>query len=385
MGKEKEGKASANFEKEPVFRPRQIRRINCSQAQQLFYDIGESNLNESDLEALHAHEMSCPFCRSEFESWRPLRAAFQSARARITPPPGFAAGVLARISEIPQEVPAKKGIILWDKIFVSGWKKGIAVAAVILTFFIGNTLYPNNLFNIAKINWGKESSQLAQGKTNSNKNSAVVLGDRAEGQLSEKPEEKSLETKQPKEKISTRTDKIADITETTAKPQTQAGKTGGQSTVSNAAATETRVFLNKSRTITSTLIKIDVSDLGQARNKAMEIARSSQVALSSEITAQNNGQTNIIMRFVVDTSKASGFIGSLGTLGSVTRQDTTSQDITSSFSKKLAEYQALKAQEATVPESEKAQLNSQINLLEQQLESWDTESQKQVVVLWLEE
>jgi gas vesicle protein len=148
---------------------------------------------------------------------------------------------------------------------------------------------------------------------------------------------------------------------------------------------EPMVFLNKERTITSTLLRLKVGDLAAAQSKAQAVGQ--EIGAQSKVFAvQSSGEgQRAIIRFVVPRAKASDFIAQLASSGSVLERQDENQNITQRFTETLEQYRALVAQlNESQNQQQKTQLNEQIKSLEQQLLAWDEEADDQIIMLSLE-
>lgn len=343
--------------------------LDCAQAQALFYDLGEAKLSAGEAVALRAHEAACSACRHEFKSWRSLRAVLQDPGLSVTPPAQFTAGVMARITASEPETGRERpGIFsnLKNKV----WPRAIAAAAIILALLTGTVATQPQLLPGSLIAHNPGSQQ--PGQTNNGPLTTDKTGDNQVTPSDKEPDQID-QTPETPEEVTPEQPTTTPSVSTAEKPAT--GNTGN---------TE-RVFLDKERVITSSLLKVSVDNLAQARRTALEMAKSEQAALTSELTTQNNGQKDLILRLTVPRERTKVLHDRLAGLGTVVMEDTTSQDITAGFSRTLAEYQAQKAQQAAAPEGERERFNSQIENLEQQLHNWDTESEKHVFILLLEQ
>ncbi|MGB9805107.1 hypothetical protein, partial [Desulfofundulus sp.] len=150
-------------------------------------------------------------------------------------------------------------------------------------------------------------------------------------------------------------------------------------------ATEPRVFLNQTRIIKSTLLKVQVADL-QAAEKVL-IAAAGGNSYQSLGRQRVDGHTVEILHFVLPVEQAGPFINAAFRLGSLIEPPQQhSEDITEKFASALDSYQALIARRSQATDSaEVYALDQQIRLLEQQLADWDREAGRQVVVVWLQE
>ncbi|WP_165859216.1 anti-sigma factor family protein [Desulfofundulus salinus] len=161
----------------------------------------------------------------------------------------------------------------------------------------------------------------------------------------------------------------------------------GQSVSSKAGsgvAIEPRVFLNQTRTIESTLLKVQVADLQAAKKTLLAAAGGS--SYQSFGRQRVDGHTVEILRFVVPVERATSFTATASGLGRVMDRQQQSQDISQQFASTLDRYQALIAKRnQTTDGAEADALDQQIKSLEQQLAAWDQEAGQQVVVVWLQE
>ncbi|MDH7576596.1 MAG: hypothetical protein QHH75_01995 [Bacillota bacterium] len=363
--------------------------IKCSEARELFYNTGEEKLDPETAHILYVHETSCPDCHEAFTAWREIRSALR--KAKVSPPPAFAAGVIARITQSGLEGPAQgeesgagaarrkaKGF-RWNW---PNWSKGVAAAAVILALLTGSASFAGKYWP------GKAGSYIAEreGKQGGEREREIkkLPGQRENETGVVVPVEPGTEGPTPDLNPPGSTPEEEEQPELSG--QTPPVKEPDKpAVVATNKPPDVRTFLSKPRTIKTTMLKVAVADLERARSGSLEIARSTGAKASPEVSAQNNGRKNIIIRFTLAPEKSGEFLDRLASLGEVILKDTTNQDVTASFTRTLEEYQTLKAQRAAAPESERPRLDGQINFLEQQLQSWDEEAEKQVVILWLEQ
>ena len=135
--------------------------------------------------------------------------------------------------------------------------------------------------------------------------------------------------------------------------------------------------------ITTTTLKVAVSNLAQARSAALGIASNCGAVLTSEQSAQDGNSNLLFLHFTVDPGTASAFLDRLSSLGSMVSEDKTNQDVTGDYNHTLDAYNALLAQQAAADDSDQGQYTSQISFLKNELQNWSDASGKQVVMLWL--
>jgi len=351
--------------------------LSCSWALEHFYDLADCELNSEDRRQLSHHEQSCPVCGPEFREWRRLQGALQSGGKNAAA--DFKSGVLARIKETRQE-PASRRSVIWDTVRQHGWARGLAAAAVILIMLSGVANLPAGEGLIAHltgqayiaINPQPAPSRLP---TTTPATKPVTTGPGAGGAGSK------IRTNPPETASANGTPPTQP-----AQPQTQTKTGGGVTLVAKGPSVQPPggfTVSNKPMVITTTTLKLAVSDLAQTRSAALNIAANYGASETSEQPAQD-GQSNLLfLHFTVEPSTASAFLDHLSSLGSVVNQDKTNNDVAGNYNSALNAYNDLLAQQAAADASEKNQYTSQINFLENELQNWSDASGKQVVMLWL--
>ncbi len=345
--------------------PRQLEQTTagrgCKRERELFYAGAAGQLSPADERSLTLHEASCPGCAAEFSEWRRLRSALQNSR--VAPGPGFTAAVMARVKEV-QAAPERTAA--WSFFWHQGWVRFAAAAAIMLALLGGALKLPATNSLIAQLHQ-KPGETIALVPPAPNGPSQPGAGSSNTGG--------QTATVSPG-KTSSRTGGAASVNQTTAtSPPVQTPPT-----ISKPPGSE---LLNRSRVITVVTIKVNVSDLGQARNSALEIADSLGAILSSEQSAQNDGHSNLFLRFTVDPGMGGQLQDQLSALGNVVQNDKESQDVTAQYTSSLNALESLQAQQAAAPESDQQQYANQIEALQLQLQIWNNDTGKQVVVLWL--
>jgi hypothetical protein len=349
--------------------------LSCSWALEHFYDLADCELNSEDRRKLSHHEESCQVCGPEFREWRRLQGALQSGGKNAAA--DFKSGVLARIKETRQE-PASRRSVIWDTVRQHGWAKGLAAAAVILIMLSGVANLPAGASLIAHLTGQAYIAFNPQPATSPPQTTTQpgTTGPGAGGAVSP-----------------TRAN-APGTTSANGAPQTQPVQPQTQPTTDGSSVTQVAkgpsvqrpggfTVSNKPMVITTTTLKLAVSDLAQARSAALNIAANYGASETSEQPAQD-GQSNLLfLHFTVEPSTASAFLSSLSSLGSVVHEDKTNNDVTGNYNSTLNAYNDLLAQQAAADDSEKNQYTSQINFLENELQNWSDASGKQVVMLWL--
>ncbi len=350
--------------------------ISCSRAREHFYDFAGCALNSEDRHNLSHHEDSCPVCGPEFKEWRRLRSALQSNGENAAA--DFKAGVMRHIRETRQE-PATRRSGVWDVFRQHGWARGLAGAAVILIMLSGAAKLPAGESLIAHLTrqvYVAFNIQPATSPTPPVAPAAGQPGTTGSGSVIH-PTTTNIPVTSTSNKGIPKTQPV--------QPQAQP-KTDGNNRTQVAVKVPVSpgggfTVSDKPLVITTTTLKLAVSDLPQARSAALNIAANYGASKTSEQSAQD-GQSNLLfIHFTVDPSTASLFLDHLSSLGSVVSEEKTSDDVTGNYNSTLEAYNDLLDQQSAMDNSD--QYTSQISALESELQNWSDASGKQVVMLWL--
>ena len=354
--------------------------ISCSRAREYFYGFDGRQLSSEDSHNLSHHEQSCPACSSEFQEWRRVQSALQNSG--ITPAPDFQAGVMARIRETGQE-PATGRSVVWGMIRQHGWARGLAAAAVVIVMLTGAAKLPAGEGLIAHLTRQVYIAFNPQPNTSPIRPVAPGAGQQpvATG---------SGNTISPAKTNTPATSASAGGAPETqpAQSQTPSKTAGGGNVTQVAKAPGVQpkggfAVANKSLVISTTILKVSVADLAQARNAALDIANSCGAGLTSEQSAQDGNSNLLFIHFTVDPGTAGAFLDRLSSLGSMVSENTANNDVTGDYNRALEAYNDLLAQQAAADNNDQGQYTSQINFLKNELQNWSDASGKQVVMLWL--
>lgn len=340
--------------------------MECREVRELYSPWLDGELSSSEAQAMREHLDECAACRAELALWEKLSLSLKDIKEEVPAPQGFSAGVMARIQEL--ETPVVKRRRWWPDLTWKQWVAGVAAAAL-LALGSATAKLP------VKLPIWNGPVQVAEHKTPSDQvdkgaavHSPVIKPDNSSG-----------------DRVATSPD------DTQPTPSTQPDTAiKPNSTVSprvfSQPDNETRVFLNKERRISSTLLKVQVGDVEQARTKALAIANN--IGTSTQQVAQQSvgDKQCAILRLVMTPDKADGCLNTLAGLGTVLDTQKETRDITQQFATTLEQYRELSARRASTRDTEqKAQLDREIKDLENLLTTWDEEAQQYIVVLWLEE
>ena len=314
---------------------------------QLISPYLDGELSPAETEAIRAHLSVCAVCGQEYATMLKISDTCRSMGDLIIPaPPGFSAAVLQRIHN-EKKVANPSQYTNWLN---HRWRKtAAAVAASIMLVWGAVSMYPAPLVQIAE------------------KLPAVYAPD----------------NNLPAPNNSVNNDVTA--------PTTTVAPSAGQNTnptISSAPATNSThtapVFLNKERYIITTLLQVKVADSATALEQALSLADKAQAQSLNLGQQVNENGTYTVLKITVAKAAASELINQLGSLGTVSGQETQKNDITTHYAETLSQYQALVTQRATLQDtSQKAALDQRIDTLAQELQNWEQQAEQETIVLWL--
>lgn len=335
--------------------------MNCNEARELFspWLDGEMTKQEQDLFQLHLQQ--CTSCRLEFEQWENIALALRElGRTELAAPIDFSSTVMQLINQ-EQAIESRPVYGNWSKTVKSG------IAAAVLLLF---TILAMNSAPLLRV-------------TNKSEPAKEVKTHYAEPQVAK---QNTGEAGRPVVNKPTVAEKVPTLSKEAAKPDLEAPDKQIAAADNNNVPETKPVFLNKERSLTTTMLKLKVADPSAIQTQSTDIGRNA--GARAELLGQQTqiGQRFVIIKFTVASEKADTLLSQLSSLGNRTSIQEEKQEITTQFNSTLEQYRNLAAQRAKVQDKEQAaQLDRQINSLHEQLNSLDKEAQEETIVLWLEE
>lgn len=158
----------------------------------------------------------------------------------------------------------------------------------------------------------------------------------------------------------------------------------GKTSVEGVQSSGATALLSSGKVITSTMLKADVADLAEARIKAVAFAAGSWA--STQVYPEQNGdQKIVVLRLTVASDLAPGLIEQLTGLGTLTDRQDESRDITALYNETRVLCSDLESRRSMTSDAGELQaLDQKISSYKQQLDAWEAEAGKRVIMLWLE-
>lgn len=358
--------------------------MKCRMVKNLFSPWLDGELNPVEAGEFQRHIAGCASCRAELSEWQEISGIMRCMAEAVAAPEGFAGSVRARLSDVrPQRFPALS----------AGWRKGLVAAAAALVVvasaslgLAGRLLPLQHVPSPAIVGQNHPgvltgSDSVPDASVTEEGTVSPAGGEEPGGTVSDGGAGSgTLET----------TETAPGTGETAARSSAGQQATGERKppqqvkvAIAPGSPVEPKAFLDKERIITSTLLKVAVSDLPAATEEALALADRTGTEYQA-LAVQNSGDRQIkIIRFTAP--KDSGLLAQLTGLGTVIDKQSEVQDVTASFTATLEKYRELLAQQGSTGDSrQQAELRARAALLEQQLSAWDQEAEKQVITLWLE-
>jgi len=366
--------------------------MNCQEIRDQFSPWLDGQFNSQEIDTIEVHLNGCKQCQEEFLQWQRISGALKSLGKEtdsLLAPAGFEALVMQQVSQL-----AKRRSWINRNL-----RKLVASAAALALLTYGSLDLVPQFFN------GNPSTTIAEHGITGTK----LPGDNAGLQPTLDPTDNPVNNgvNNNNEPNSIVTDPSNPVGETNSDPlpgdpnsattnnsdpsinptgsERLLSQPGSSFSVAQANPTEPMGFLNKDRTITSTLIRLKVADLLASQTKAQNAGKNLGAEYKVFDVQSGGGGQRTIIRFTIPRTKTNTFIETLADFGSVIERQDENEAITARFAETLEQYRALVAQlnESSSPKQQE-QLRSQIKTLEQQLMTWDEEADEQIIMLSLE-
>lgn len=333
----------------------------CGEIMELFSPMLDGELAGADSARLGEHLLVCDSCRQEFELWQRISETLREEKTAEEPAPDFCAGVMNRIN---REAGLGRGLL-------SRWRMPAVAAAAAAMLFAGSwgitvALKPDNQEIIAV----EPGQQTGEGTTNSRPNSAGPGN--------------AVQPENPGE--------AATPGGTTEKPDDGQPKNDGSGVKPPASTTMTArperqyALLSSSQgDILSTILKLSVTNTGDAKNSALAMAGNAGGSAQVLDTQKKGAGEVMIMRITVNRDSGRSLVSRLSGLGGVIDRVDERKSISDEYNRavnRLGEIQARTASGVTADEEK--QLKAEASTLERQIQSWQKESGTYVIILWLE-
>jgi anti-sigma factor RsiW len=332
--------------------------MDCRKIEQLLSPFLDGELAPGEAGAVRSHLSACADCQQEYEGLLQLSVAFtHMIKALIPAPSGFKDSVLGLINEEKVVTPLKTSH--W---YNKNWKQLVAGAAAAVLL----------IFGVVSMNAGP----------------MVQLADKTPIVESQPGASNPGVVTPTSNSIPTQSGAVPSVQSDGITPAVKEDGASSLVAVADPAANSLRsdpVFLNKERSIITTMLKVKVVDSSSALEQALKIAGDMQAQTQNLGQQVNENGSYTALKITVAKSAANSLISELSSLGTVSSQEVDKTDISTQYSETLSQYQILVTQRATLEDvSQKAQLDQRIEALQNELQDWEQKAEQETIVLWLE-
>lgn len=337
--------------------------MDCQRYKEWFFPYLDGELNEHSCRLFLEHVRQCGSCQEELEAWQALSGYVQVLQAgTLSAPPHFAAGVMAQI-KADQTNHRQEKFKHWQKVAL-----GTAAAALLA---LGTYLFPSST-QLAEKDPVDFTSQPANVYTVPDTSGIDrvedMIIDNSDTVAATQPEQNSPVQKPGA--TAPGNEAVTPPVEQNPAPSTDPDKYPA-------------VLTNTNHQLVSTMLLIDTNDIDEAEKKAGYLAANANASFQP-LGRQEDGNTGkSSYKISVPYEKADQLIAQLNALGTVVSRQTDRQD--NDYDHKWQQLLDLQNQAAAAEDAAKRkQLDEQINKLNQQLLDWNTQCEKQTIVLWLQ-
>lgn len=338
--------------------------MDCRQAASLISPRLDAALSAVDNAALEDHLAACPACRYEYELQVKISGALRSFGLEEVEAPPDMCGIL--MEKLRSE---RQGVL---RRLPAAWRRAVAAAAAVLLLAGGSAgvtaglklaghdagmiVYAPPAGQQVDVHGNSEGTDVVPPKIIEDDNSPADVGNvnPGGGESSGQPVPGVPNAEPPK--------------------------------ANNQALPEGPTALLSVMRVNHTKLEVSVDNMESARAKVLEMALTAGDGSSVQtFPGKADGKQVLVMRLVVEPEGATRLISDLSGLGTVVdRQDETS-DPTSPYQDTKAQYLDLQLQiQAAGDATVRQQLEYRAAGLKQQLETWESEAGKHIIMLWLE-
>lgn len=355
--------------------------MNCRDIQQLITLHLDGALGGEQETALREHLAVCPSCARELALQERLSRALRDlSSAEVEAPPELCGLVMGKLRE------DRRKAIHW---LPPAWRKSIAAAAAFLIIAGGSVGLGAGL----KLTGNGWTVGRATTSTGTVQNPGGIVTEQAPpdngGSHRIEPAQESAPVAGQGGESSSGAQGGNPGPAATGNVREGASNTGAGAKatgpgVSVASGQDNLVLLSSSMKVSSTLLKISVTDLTEAKIRATALAAGAGAA-ALVFPEQNDGRRIQVMRLTAASDQAAGLTAGLTGLGTVIDRQDESRDLTHLYNETLIQYRDLQSRIKASHEAEERQrLEVQAATCKQQLDAWEAEAGKKVIILWLE-
>lgn len=338
-----------------------MRAMGCREIELLIALRTDGAITKNETAELEKHLVSCDVCSRELALQERLSSALQElGREELEAPPEFHGLVMAKLRSEHRKA------YTW---LPDAWRKTIAAAAAVLLLAGGSAgvtaglklagggkVIATNPVQTTEVDPGGNVAATSGDNTQQGNAGGATSG--TNGETADGNGEGSF-TSSPEKAVNNSTPPVNTTTSQTA-------------------------LLSSGLKITSTIFKVEVDNLTEARAKAVALA-SGVGAVTQVFPEQYGGKSIAVIRIAVPSDSAAALIAGLSAIGMPYDRLDESRDITSLYNETMVQYLDLQTRITSSQNAgEKQQMEEQSASYKLQLDAWNAEAGKQIITLWLE-
>jgi hypothetical protein len=367
--------------------------MECREALFLIALYPDGELAETDAAALKRHAAGCAECARALALQKRVSGALRElGREEVPAPPGLAAAVTEKLRD-----GHKKPLLAR---LPASWRTAAAAAAAAL-LIAGSSLGIHTGLQLAGDGGKTVGYQTPPAGVENPDGGIAGPGETPEGGL-QTPEGSGTAGEPPGADTSgnapagtgdagseTQAGPAAETGSGNEAAQADSGDTNPATGINPAgngssAPEETRAFVSSKIAVNSTLLKVTAAEPEKAKDQAVSLAAAAG-AQTEVFPEQSAGKKVVVVRITAPAGGASGLLAQLGRLGAVFDRQDESRDVTTLYHETMVQYRELQSRlENTADGAERRQLEQQAAAYRQQLDAWEAEAGKHVIMLWLE-
>lgn len=355
--------------------------MKCLEARQLISLYLDESVSPTDAVAFEGHVAACETCSRELAFQKRIAAAIRAiGLEEVHAPPELCGLVMTRL-RTEQRADQRKA--------PAAWRRAMAAAAAVLLLAGGSAGVTAGLKlankNLSLIGYVSPTTVVTETSPGDGTATGGTGGQEVPANRVT-PEDSGAENATVREGNGGQADSgKASTTDVGA----QSGSGTGISAPGEAAIAvqpaEKQALLSGGLKVTNTSLKVSTNDLEVARLNSLVLATGSCASIQT-LPVQTRGKQVLAMRLMVAPDRAKDLIAGLSNLGTVIDRQDENRDLTATYNEALAQYRDLQIRLQNINDAgEKQQIKEQLTGLKQQLDGWEFESGKHVIVLWLEE
>ena len=345
-----------------------MKQISCNQARELISPYLDGYTAAGDTEVLEHHLNQCMHCAGEVEGYRKISNSLFRLN-EVNCPDNLNAAIMSRLQE---ELPVREQSLRQKTATRFGAaRKALAAAAAAVLIMAGSAGFSAGYKLVAGTSDNVPDPPPKQHYEVAVNNGETKITDPGDKVTEPEPVINNTPTK----------DLAGEVTRpSSSNPQPAAVATNLEGNNAVVTDREPAVLLSHDIIIESSILKVAVNSVEEARQKAVNLAAGTG-GKAQTLSRSENGTLVQIMQITVPKAKAPEMMAALSGLGRELDRQHEKQNITAQYRELATKYNELIAVNEAAGDSA---LEGQITAAKEQLNNWTRDAGNYTIVLWLE-